>query len=54
MDDLHWSWIPREPGVLKTGSNMVASFVKDPCNLNKVSVGVNMSESKEFYSTMWC
>ncbi len=38
MDDLHWLRILREPGVLKTGSNMVDSFVKDPCNFNMIVV----------------
>ncbi len=54
IDDLHWSRIPREPGVLKMGSNMVTNFVKDLCNLNKISSGVNKSASKEFHNTMCC
>ncbi len=52
MDDWHWLRIPREPGVLKMGSNMLASLLKDPCNLHKVSQGVNTSESKKFHNTM--
>ncbi len=54
MDDLHWSRLPIEPGVLKSGSNMVARFFKDLCNLEKISSGVNAGEGEEFHATMWC
>ncbi len=38
MDDLHWLRAPREPGMFKTNYNMVARFLKDPCNLDKIVV----------------
>ncbi len=39
--------------MLKTCSNVVTRFLKDACNLDKISSGVNECESKEFYITMW-
>ncbi len=52
MDDLHWPRVPREPGVLKIDSNMVSRFFQDFCNVDKVSRGINTSESKN--STIPC
>ncbi len=52
MNDLHWFRITGKPDVLKMGSNMVTSLVKNACDFNEVTGGVNACESKEFHSAM--
>ncbi len=54
MDDSHGFRIPGKPSMLKTSSDMVTSLIKDTCDLNEVSGGVNACESEEFHNAMWC
>ncbi len=54
MDNLHWFRVPKEPGILKTGSNVVARFFNDLCDFDKFSGGVNAREGKQFHNFMWC